>query len=88
VYLLPPGQEELERRLRCRDQDSDQAIARRLTAAREEIARCEDYDFVLVNLDLDWTVQHLAAILQAERLRRSHPADSGPLVPLTTPYRH
>lgn len=74
VFLLPPGQDELERRLRGRGRDDEPAIARRLEAAREEVAGCELYDYVLVNQNLDVTLDALDTILRAERLRRERPS--------------
>jgi guanylate kinase len=70
VFLLPPNQAELERRLRERGRDDEMAIAGRLEAAREEIACCRGYDYILVNDSLDLTQGALHTILRAERLRR------------------
>jgi guanylate kinase len=72
VFLLPPSLPELERRLRGRGQDDENTIDRRLQAAREEIARSRQYDYVLLNHDLQETLEALGAILAAERLRRQH----------------
>jgi guanylate kinase len=74
VFLLPPSQAELERRLRGRDRDDEQAVARRLESAREEIRGCAMYDYVLVNDDLDVTLAALDTILRAARLRRERPS--------------
>jgi guanylate kinase len=70
VFVLPPSMAELERRLRARSTDSDEAIARRLAAAREEIARgTAEYDYVLVNDDLGAALRRLDAIVAHERAR-------------------
>ncbi|APX88568.1 guanylate kinase [Brevirhabdus pacifica] len=71
IFILPPSIAELERRLRSRDQDSDEVIAARMQKSRDEISHWAEYDYVLVNRDLDETEMKLRAILQAERLRRS-----------------
>ena len=71
VFLLPPSFAELESRLHRRAQDSRSAIDGRLQGALAEIARWSDYDYVLVNHDLDETIGYVRAILTAERLRRA-----------------
>ncbi|MGF1464094.1 MAG: guanylate kinase [Maricaulaceae bacterium] len=70
VFILPPSMAELEQRLRQRAQDSDAVIARRLAGAAEEITHWLEYDYVLVNDDVDVCAGRLDAILRAERLRR------------------
>ena len=71
VFVLPPSFEALEQRLRGRSKDSEAAIHRRLATAREEIAAVEEYDYVIVNDELDSCVDRLRAIVLAERSRRS-----------------
>lgn len=70
VFILPPSIAELERRLHTRAQDSDAVIAGRMARARDEISHWGEYDYVLVNRDLDATESDLIAILRAERLKR------------------
>jgi guanylate kinase len=70
VFILPPSIAELDRRLRGRGQDSDEVIAGRMAKSRDEISHWAEYDYVLVNDDLDQTFNRLTAILTAERLRR------------------
>ena len=70
VFVLPPSFEVLERRLRGRSKDSEEAISRRLATAREEIAAVDEYDYVVVNDELDACVDRLRAIVLAERARR------------------
>ena len=70
VFIVPPSRQDLERRLRSRGQDSDEAIARRLERARQEIARSTEYDFVIVNDDLQRASDELRAIVVASRCRR------------------
>jgi guanylate kinase len=70
VFILPPSLVELKHRLERRAEDSPEVIQRRLDAARIEIARWEEYDYVIVNEDLDRSFHRLMAILTAERLKR------------------
>lgn len=70
VFILPPSIRELRMRLERRAEDSPDVIDRRLAAAKQEINRWEDYDYVLVNEDLDKTFAQLRALLAAERLKR------------------
>lgn len=71
IFILPPTIPELERRLRSRGQDSDEVIDNRMTKSRDEISHWPEYDFVLVNDDLDATFDRLKTIVSAERLRLS-----------------
>jgi guanylate kinase len=70
VFVLPPSMAELHARLKRRAEDSEQTIARRLHNAREEIAKWRDYDYVIVNDDLDASYNAVRSIVAAERLRR------------------
>jgi guanylate kinase len=70
VFLLPPSMAELERRLRARGQDAEAEIARRMAAARGEIAHWADFGHVLVNRDFAETVAAVRAVLHAARARR------------------
>lgn len=70
VFILPPSIEELERRLKRRAEDADAVIRRRLHTAEGEIAHWQDYDYVLVNEDLDACFVQLSGILAAERQKR------------------
>jgi len=70
VFVLPPSFEVLEQRLRGRGKDSDEAIRRRLDTARAEVAGYEDYDYVVVNDDLEACVTAMRSIILAERVRR------------------
>lgn len=71
VFILPPSLGELERRLFQRNQDAPETVARRMAKARDEISHCPEYDYVVVNLDLDASEATLRAILAAERARRT-----------------
>lgn len=70
VFILPPSTRELERRLQTRAQDSAAVVAKRMGKAADELSHWPEYDYVLVNRDLEETVRQVQAILQAERLRR------------------
>ena len=70
VFVLPPSFEVLEQRLRGRGKDTDDAIRRRLDTARAEVASYEEYDYVVVNDDLDACVMAMRSIILAERVRR------------------
>jgi guanylate kinase len=71
VFILPPDGAALERRLRARNQDPDVVVARRMAAAATEIGHWNEYDYAIVNGDVDASVSGLLAVVAAERLRRS-----------------
>jgi guanylate kinase len=70
VFILPPTAGALEERLKTRAQDSDDVVARRMAGASNEIQHWTNYDYVLVNFDVDQSVAAVHAILAAERLKR------------------
>lgn len=70
IFVLPPSIAALEQRLRGRGQDSDAVIAGRMQKSRDEISHWAEYDYVLVNDDLERTDAALRGIIQTERLRR------------------
>jgi guanylate kinase len=72
VFVMPPSYKVLEHRLRGRSKDSEAAIQRRLTVAKEEVASFAEYDFVVVNDELTAAVDRLRAIVLAERARLRH----------------
>jgi guanylate kinase len=71
VFILPPSMAELKRRLISRGQDTPEVIKKRMTNAYGEISRWENFDYVLVNEDLDQSFARLKTILEAERMRRA-----------------
>jgi guanylate kinase len=75
VFVLPPSARELKARLERRAEDSAEVIQKRLRNAAEEIPHWEEYDYVLVNRDLNKSFDRLRSILTAERLKRVHRAD-------------
>jgi len=70
IFILPPSTEELEKRLRTRAQDSDEVVAARMSKASEEMSHWAEYDYVVVNVDVEESLAKVNAILAAERLRR------------------
>lgn len=70
VFILPPSVSELERRLHTRAQDSDEVIRRRMMKASDEMSHWAEYDYVVINTDLDDAFARIVAILTAERARR------------------
>ena len=70
VFILPPSAGELEARLRRRAQDSEDVVRRRMAAAANELSHWAEYDYVIVNRDVDVSLADLRAVLRAERLRR------------------
>jgi len=70
VFILPPSIEELERRLRARNTDSDAVIEDRMARAKSEIGHWDGYDYVLINDDVERCFAQVRQILTAERLKR------------------
>ncbi len=70
VFILPPSMSELKVRLQRRAEDDAETISRRLANARNEIEHWRDYDYVVINRDLDRAYQQVLSIVAAERLRR------------------
>jgi len=75
IFILPPSIPELERRLISRGQDSADVIDSRMAKSRDEISHWPEYDYVLVNDDLNATEQGLKTIISAERLRLTQQPD-------------
>ena len=71
IFILPPNKQELERRLKSRGQDSDQVVQKRMDGASAEITHWAEYDYVIINEDLDQSVNAVLGILKAERLKRT-----------------
>lgn len=70
VFILPPSMAELDRRLRNRGTDSEEVIASRMQRAAAEISHWAEYDYVLINEDMNECLEEVRAILAAERLKR------------------
>jgi len=70
IFILPPSKRELERRLKSRGQDSDEVVKKRMDGASAEITHWAEYDYVIVNEDLNKSVNAVLGILKAERMKR------------------
>jgi guanylate kinase len=75
VFILPPSYAVLEARIRRRGHDSEDTIRRRLERAAEEVKHYKEYDYVLVNDDLDWCVSAFRAVIEASRHRAARQED-------------
>ena len=80
VFVLPPSHDELERRLKTRAQDPDDVVAARMAKAADEISHWPEYDYVIVNDDLQHTLAKVKSILDAERSRRARLVGVGDFV--------
>ncbi len=69
VFILPPSMEELEQRLHSRAQDSEEVVRKRMAQANAEMSHYPEYDYIIVNSQLDESIARVAAILAAERLK-------------------
>ena len=69
IFVLPPSLETLENRLKDRNQDSKEVIAKRMAAAKEEISHVSEYDYVIINDNIDIALRDLVSVVQSERLR-------------------
>ena len=74
IFVLPPSTAELEKRLITRAQDSAEVVAGRMARAADEMSHYPEYDYIIVNHDLDQSIDAVHTILKAERLRRSRQA--------------
>jgi len=70
VFILPPSTRELERRLKARAQDSAEVVARRMAKAADEMSHWAEYDYIVVNHEVEESVAKVRAVLTAERLKR------------------
>lgn len=71
IFVLPPSRAELERRLKARAQDAPEVVARRMAKADDEISHWAEYDYVIVNEDIDRAQAQVETVLMAERLKRA-----------------
>ncbi len=70
IFILPPSMQELERRLRGRAQDPDDVVRQRMNKAKDEISHYQEYDYVLINDDLNATYSKIKSIIEAKRAAR------------------
>ena len=80
VFILPPSLPELRRRLEARAQDSEEVIDNRMERAREEISHWAEYDYVVINDDVDECFERVCEVLDAERMRRTRQTGLIPFV--------
>jgi guanylate kinase len=80
VFILPPSTAELERRLNRRAQDPPKVGARRMSKASDEMSHYAEYDYIIVNQEIEQSVDQVVAILNAERLRRARLVGLGEFV--------
>jgi guanylate kinase len=70
VFILPPSAYELEKRLNSRAQDSAEVVAGRMAKASDEISHYQEYDYIIINENVDKSLAELRSILTSERLKR------------------
>ncbi len=75
IFILPPSMQELERRLCARAQDPEDVVKERMEKARDEISHFSEYDFVLINDDLQNTYQKIRSIIETKRVNRYKKSD-------------
>lgn len=75
IFILPPSAETLRERLTGRGKDGPETIARRLAAAKEEMARVGEFDYVIINNQFDEAVEDMVAVVRAERLKLARQLD-------------
>ena len=71
IFILPPTKDELENRLRTRAQDPEDVINKRMDKAADEMSHYDEYDYIVVNVDVDDSVAEVRSILTAERLKKT-----------------
>ena len=80
VFILPPSYDELAKRLKGRGQDSEDVVKGRMAKAADEMSHWPEYDYVIINEDIETSIANAQAILKAERLRRSRRVGLGDFV--------
>jgi guanylate kinase len=80
IFILPPSLDELERRLRGRAQDPDDVVRKRMARASDEMSHWPEYDYIVVNRDIDESISQVQTILAAERMKRARQIGLGDFV--------
>ena len=80
IFILPPDMRALESRLRTRAQDSDDVIAKRMSKSESEISHWSEYDYIIVNEDIETALAELEAIVISERMKRRRQMWLGPFI--------
>ena len=75
IFILPPSLQELERRLKARAQDSLEIVNKRMQEAKNEISHYHEYDFVIINDDLNSSYHKIKSIIEAKRVARQNKQD-------------
>jgi guanylate kinase len=75
IFILPPSLQELERRLRDRNQDSEEIVQDRMKKARSEISHFNEYDYLIINDDLNNSYLKIRSIIESKRVERQNPQD-------------
>ena len=75
IFILPPSLQELERRLRARNQDSEEIVQDRMKKARSEISHFNEYDYLIINDDLNNSYLKIRSIIESKRVERQNPQD-------------
>ena len=71
IFIIPPSMEELERRLRGRGTETEESFQKRFETAKEELSRANEYDYVVINDNIDLCAEQIVQILKSEQLRYS-----------------
>ena len=71
IFILPPSKRELVKRLKVRGRDTKNEMKRRISMAQNEISHFPEYDYVVINEDLNFCVKQIKNIIESERLKRS-----------------
>lgn len=71
IFIIPPSMEELERRLRGRGTETEESFQKRFVTAKDELSRAKEYDYVVINDDVDLCAQQISQILKSEKLKYS-----------------
>jgi len=80
LFILPPSTSELEKRLRGRAQDSAEVVANRMSWAPDEMSHYPEYDYIIVNREIEESIEMAMSILRAERLKRARQTGLGEFV--------
>ena len=72
IFILPPSIEELHQRLRNRASDSEEVVLKRMQMAKSEVSHYDEYDFILINQDLETTYQKINKIIDSNRIKRTN----------------
>ena len=80
IFIFPPSLDELERRLRGRAQDPDDVVRKRMARASDEMSHWPEYDYIVVNRDIDKSISQVQTILAAERMKRARQIGLGDFV--------